>query len=91
MRLRPRAFRLKAEPNKLRFGLIAQEVKEALDACGIEDADLYGDENSDSLSLRYEELIAPLIAVVQKQQCQIEAMESRLSALESIINKTYGG
>jgi hypothetical protein len=57
----------------------------------IVDADLYGDENSDSLSLRYEELIAPLIAVVQKQQCQIEAMESRLSALESIINKTYGG
>jgi hypothetical protein len=31
-------------------------------------ADLYGDENPDSLSLRYEELIAPLIAAVQKQQ-----------------------
>jgi hypothetical protein len=82
MKLRPRAFRLKADPDNLRFGLIAQEVKAALDACGIEGADLYGDENPDSLSLRYEELIAPLIAAVQAQQRRIDSLEARLVALE---------
>ena len=34
-------------------------------------------------SLRYDEFIAPLICMVQKQQKQIENLERRLSALES--------
>jgi len=82
MGLRPRSYRLKADPDKLHFGLIAQEVKEALDELGIEGADLYGDENPDSLSLRYEELIAPLIAMAQAQQRRIDDLEARLAALE---------
>ena len=81
MCLRPRQYRLIAEPDKVHFGLIAQEVKAALDECGIEDADVYDDENPDSLSLRYEELIAPLIATVQRQQAQIDALEQRMKEL----------
>ena len=34
-------------------------------------------------SLRYDEFIAPLICMVQKQQKQIENLERRLSALEN--------
>ena len=34
-------------------------------------------------SLRYDEFIAPLICMVQRQQRQIEDLERRLSALES--------
>jgi hypothetical protein len=82
LKLRPRAFRLKSEPEKVRFGLIAQEVKQALDACGIVDADVYGDEDPDSLSLRYEELISPLIAAVQGQHRRIDDLEARLATLE---------
>ena len=85
LRLRPRLYRRKDDPDRrLRMGLYAQEVKEALDGCGLGDADLYGGENPDSLSLRYEELIAPLIATVQSQQRQIEALAKRLSALEGV-------
>lgn len=84
-RLRPRKFRMRDGDGKLRFGLIAQEVKAALDELGIEGADLYGDENPDSLSLVYEELIAPLIAAVQEQKSRIDDLESRLSALEAKI------
>ncbi len=82
LRLRPRAYRMKSDPEKLHFGLIAQEVKAVMDDLGIPDADLYGDENPDSLSLRYEQLIAPLIAVVQNQQRRIDDLETRLRALE---------
>lgn len=86
MHLRPRQYRLIADPEKLQYGLIAQEVKEALDECGIENADLYGDENPDSLSLRYEQLIAPLIAAFQAEHRRNDALELRLSALERKIN-----
>jgi hypothetical protein len=77
-KLRPRAFHLISEPGEVHYGLIAQEVKSALDECGVLDAGLYGDENPDSLSLRYEELIAPLIAAVQSQQSRIDELERRL-------------
>ena len=86
-KLRPRKFRMRDGDGKLRFGLIAQEVKQALDELGIEGADLYGDENPDSLSLVYEELIAPLIAAVQEQKARNDALEARLDALESIIKR----
>jgi hypothetical protein len=82
-KLRPRKFRMKDGSGKLRFGLIAQEVKTVLDELGIDGADLYGDKNPDSLSLVYEELIAPLIAAVQEQKSRIDDLESRLSALEN--------
>jgi hypothetical protein len=87
MKLRPRAFRLKADPDNLRFGLIAQEVKEALDACGIVDADLYGDENPDSLSLRYEELIAPLIAFTQQQQRRLDEQDQQIRERDGVIEE----
>lgn len=85
--LRPRQYWLIDHPEKRQFGLIAQEVLEALKALGIADADLYGDENPDSLSLRYEQLFAPMIAKDQSQQRQIEALTKRLDALE----KQLGG
>lgn len=40
-------------------------------------------ENEYIYSLRYEEFIAPLICMVQKQQRQIDDLERRLSALEN--------
>jgi len=79
-RLRPRKFRMRDGDGRLRFGLIAQEVKAALDELGIEGADLYGDENPESLSLVYEELIAPLIAAVQELKARIDSLERALEA-----------
>jgi len=82
-KLRPRKYRLRGGDGKLCFGLVAQEVKAALDEVGIKDADLYGDENPESLSLVYEELIAPLIAAVKEQKARIDSLETRLQALEA--------
>lgn len=77
-RLRPRAYRLTQEPERVHYGLIAQEVQAALDALGISDAGFFGDENPECLSLRYEELIAPLIAAAQALEKRIERLEGRL-------------
>lgn len=65
------------------WGLIAQEVKEALSAAGYEDAALWCLANKDDpdsqQSLRYEELIAPMIKVIQQQQERIEALERKVA------------
>ena len=75
-KLRPRAYRLKANPEKLHFGLIAQEVFEALKEQGMPDADLYGDENPENLSVRYGELHALETAAIQQLRRKIEALEA---------------
>lgn len=65
------------------WGLIAQEVKEALSTAGYEDAAVWclaDKDNPDSKqSLRYEELIAPMIKVIQNQQERIEALERKVA------------
>lgn len=96
LNLKPRQYRMSdGESGRTHYGMIAQEVKEAMTAAGIEDFGGYvrspleddGDpetaaEEDVRYGLRYEEFIAPLIATVQAQQKQIEALEKRIEALE---------
>jgi hypothetical protein len=68
-------------PVRYHYGLIAQEVKEAIDASGVEDfggwvkEDLNDPESSEHL--RYEELVAPLIKAVQELTARIQALEAK--------------
>lgn len=68
---------------RVHWGLIAQEVKEALSTAGYEDAALWcladKDDPDSQQSLRYEELIAPMIKVIQNQQERIEALERKVA------------
>ena len=58
------------------YGLIAQEVKEAL---GNNDFGGYVyDENTDTMALRYDQFIAPLIKAIQEQQCTINTLKTCL-------------
>lgn len=66
------------------YGLIAQEVKEALG-----DTDFGGwvsedvtDENA-TQSLRYDQFIAPLIKAVQELNAEIETLKTKVAALEA--------
>jgi len=63
------------------YGLIAQELRDALD--GKDFAGYCYDESADEYSLRYSELIAPLIKAVQELAGQVEALTARVEALES--------
>lgn len=58
------------------YGLIAQEVKAALDAAGV-DAAFWKVGPDGQQSLAYSELIAPLIAAVQEMAARVEALEAQ--------------
>lgn len=67
------------------YGLVAQEVKEAL-----KDKDFAGfihDKETDSYGLRYEEFIGPLIKAVQEQQEVIQEQQKEIDQLKKRIDK----
>jgi hypothetical protein len=65
---------------RLHYGFIAQEVKEALDASGVEDFagwvqdDINDPESTQSLS--YEQFIAPLVKAVQELTARVKTLEA---------------
>lgn len=73
MALKPKEFKFKdGTSNRKHHGFIAQEVKEAMH----EDWGLYVEnKDTDFIGLRYDEIIADLVAVVQDQEKRIEALE----------------
>ena len=73
MALKPKEFKFKdGTSNRKHHGFIAQEVKEAMN----DDWGLYvEDKETDFIGLRYDEIIADLVAVVQDQEKRIEALE----------------
>lgn len=75
----------KGARRKVHYGFTAQDVKAAMDACGVSDWAAYSDADPERLGICYEEFIAPMVAVIQKQQRRIEGLESRLSALEELL------
>lgn len=64
-------------PEQGHYGFIAQNVKEIMDKYDIYPEDFAGYvDNSDVLSLRYTEFIAPIIYTIQKQEKRIKYLES---------------
>jgi hypothetical protein len=62
------------------YGLIAQELRDTL--AGKDFAGYVYDPEADEYSLRYSELIAPLIKAVQELAGQVDALTARVAALE---------
>lgn len=59
------------------YGLIAQEVRQALDGLGHDDfAGYCYDADDDTYALRYSEFIAPLIKAVQELAARVEKLEA---------------
>ena len=78
MGLKPREFKFIKDistSDRKHHGFIAQEVKEAMG----EDWGLYiEDKEQDFIGLRYDEIIADLVKVVQDQEKRIETLERKL-------------
>jgi hypothetical protein len=87
--LKPRQFNFKAshgDDSQLRYGMIAQEVKEALDGagvdnfCGYHEEDKLDEENNPTgetyYGLDYSQFISPLIKAVQELSAKVEALEN---------------
>jgi hypothetical protein len=65
-------------------GFLAQEVKEVMDAQGIEDFAGYGhDTQNDTYALRYEEFVAPLVKAVQELSAKVKSLEAEVAALKA--------
>ena len=77
MALKPKEFKFKeGTSGRKHHGFIAQEVNKAM----YEDWGLYvEDKETDFIGLRYDEIIADLVAVVQDQEKRIEALERTLN------------
>jgi len=68
-------------------GLIAQDVKKALDKLGLEFSGLVESENKEKiLNLSYAEFVIPLINAVQEQQQQIESQQKENQLLKTELN-----
>jgi len=57
------------------YGLIAQEVKEALDIAGVSDFGGWVQREDSTQALRYEEFVAPLIKAVQELSARLKVLE----------------
>jgi len=59
------------------FGLIAQEVKTSLEASGVSDEMIWEyDSDADSYSMRYSELIMPMIKAIQELKAEVEQLKN---------------
>lgn len=84
--LKPAVFRLKGRTRR-HLGFIAQDVEEAMKSAGIVSDDFAAlciDEDG-SYGLRYEEFIPLLTAKIQQQDQTIQALISRVTALEEMV------
>ena len=64
-------------------GLIAQEVKTALDTAGVNTFGGWGLDEDGVEQISREMFVIPLIKAIQEQQTTIEALTARITALEA--------
>lgn len=100
MALKPRKFKFTdGTSGRYHMGFIAQDTeKTMLDTVGdtglivkytTEEGQevILDDESTYIIGIRYEEIIAPLVATVQKQQEEIDELKKRLDALEQALER----
>ncbi|CAB4141569.1 Intramolecular chaperone auto-processing domain containing protein [uncultured Caudovirales phage] len=71
--------------NRTHWGFIAQEIKAAVDAAGVDFGGwvLSDSDNTESQqALRYDQFIAPLVKAVQEQQAQIDSLKAQIAELK---------
>ena len=88
MSLRPVKFRFTkdiSESNRYHHGFIAQDVKEAMP----EDWGLYcEDKDNDTIGLRYHELLADIVALLQDHEKTIQEHEKKIHYLENELKRS---
>lgn len=77
------------EGKRKHMGFLAQDVKTALDESGVGDCGLWclsdKDDPESMQGLRYDELIAPMLAVIKSQQARIKQIEEKLKDRENAV------
>lgn len=91
--IKPKEFRYKDNPEDLQFGVIAQDILEIEEECGIDEPNrlCYLREMDDMYAVEYRQLIAPMIKVIQNQQNQISELQAQVNELVKIIKEGKDG
>ena len=78
-------FKRTYEPTKLRFGVIAQDVRKQLDKLGIDKkcVELTDEDDEGYYSIDYKEYIPMLIRMTQKQQAEIDLLKQEIAELKA--------
>lgn len=71
---RPKSVSVSKAGKRTHWGLLAQEVKTACDAAGVDFGGYVHDQESDEIGLRYDEFIGPLIKAVQEIAEQVREL-----------------
>lgn len=78
--LRPVSYKLLSdEENRVHYGLIAQEVKEAVDNSGVSDFGGWCENPGSTQSLAYDEFTAPVIKAIQELSAEVAALKAQLN------------
>jgi hypothetical protein len=82
--LRPVSYiRKNDESKKSEYGFIAQELKETLKNNGVTNSGIISEADDSTMSVRYNDLLAPMVKAIQEQQKLIEALQKRIEELEN--------
>jgi hypothetical protein len=82
-RLNPVSYNRKNdESGKTEYGLIAQEVEDALEKEGAENTGMLTVTDDGSYELRYNDLLAPMIKAIQELKAENEELKKRIKKLE---------
>ncbi|MBI5858996.1 MAG: tail fiber domain-containing protein [Sphingobacteriales bacterium] len=80
-------YRIKDEKKKTEYGFIAQEVEEALNKAGITNSGIITKDDAGMYSVRYNDLVAPMVKAIQEQQTIIQNQQKQIDELRTLLNK----
>ena len=84
--LKPVSYTRKNDVKKsVEYGFIAQELQASLKKFGVENAGIISTDDNGMLSVRYNDLLAPMILATQEQQKQILEQQKQILELQKLI------
>ena len=75
------------EKKKTEYGFIAQELEIALNKAGAANNGIISKDDSGMYSVRYNDLLAPMVKAIQEQQTQIEEQKKMMEEQQILIDK----
>ncbi len=86
--LKPVSYtRINDKSKKTEYGFIAQELDESLKHFGAQNNGIISTDDEGTLSVRYNDLIAPMVKAIQEQQSIIDAQSKKIDALLKRLEK----
>ena len=80
-------YRNNDESKKTEYGFIAQELEATLNNAGATNNGIISKDDKGMYSVRYNDLLAPMVKAIQEQQIIIEKQQKQIDDLKFLVNK----